>query len=575
MTNRRIRANLVALLFGLLATVTESTSSANPALKDYHSHEQLTQKLVELSQSGQARLTAIGKSQGGRNLWALTVGSGTGPAIVVVGSVQGSHLAGGELCLRMAERMIQAAGRDESVRGMLSQYTFHFLPRPDPDTSEKSLVGPWRLPAGNDRRTDDDRDFEFGEDPPEDLDGDGWITTMRVADETGDLMPHPDDNRVLIAADPNKNERGKFRVYVEGRDTDSDGRWNEDGGDGVNIDRNFPFGFQPFEPHCGPNAASEPEARALADFLFDHPEVAMVFSIGPEENLVHSWKPNGDRERQRIKTTVLGADAAAFEFLSNEYKQQTSITEGPGSTNASGSFISWAYFHLGKWSIGARGWSVPKVDAAAVSAKPDEKAPNEKAPDEKKPSDEKRGAEDLNALRWLQREGLDGFAPWTRIDHPDFPDRQTEVGGFRPFYLLNPPAKELDGIADKHYQFLMRLPDWMPRIAIAETRVEVLGAQVVRITAKSINRGFLATMPEMASVNGQGYPLQIELTAPAGSTFIQGSPRQRVARLRGNGGNQETVWLVRIPESNETSMQIHLSAPAVGAATAEIKIQGS
>ena len=44
----------------------------------------------------------------------------------------------------------------------------------------RNVSHPFREPAGNARKTDDDRDFEFGEDPPEDLNGDGWITQMRI-----------------------------------------------------------------------------------------------------------------------------------------------------------------------------------------------------------------------------------------------------------------------------------------------------------------------------------------------------------------------------------------------------------
>ena len=41
---------------------------------------------------------------------------------------------------------------------------------------------------------------------------------MRVEDETGDYFPHPDDPRVLIQADAKKNEKGKYRLLVEGKD---------------------------------------------------------------------------------------------------------------------------------------------------------------------------------------------------------------------------------------------------------------------------------------------------------------------------------------------------------------------
>ncbi len=40
---------------------------------------------------------------------------------------------------------------------------------------------------------------------------------MRVSDETGPYMLHAEDERVLIQADPKKNERGQFQLYRKAR----------------------------------------------------------------------------------------------------------------------------------------------------------------------------------------------------------------------------------------------------------------------------------------------------------------------------------------------------------------------
>lgn len=530
---------------------------ANPGLEGYQNQEALAKQLVELDRSDLVSLESIGVSRGGRNIWVLTVGSGAGPAVAVIGNVQGAHLVGSELCLRMAQQLVRRAETDESIKKLLAEHTFYFIPRPDPDTSEKLFVGPWRLPTGNDLRTDDDRDFEVAEDPYDDLNGDGWITMMRVADDAGTHVAHPDDPRILVAADKNKNERARYRVYTEGRDNDGDENWNEDPGDGVAFDRSFPFRYQPFAANRGPHAASEPETQLLINFLSDRPRIAMVVCFSPDENVIHPWKPNGDLERQRIKTTVLGADSPAYEFFSSEYKRLAGIQEAPGAADAPGSFAGWAYFHRGAWSLAIRGWSIPKVEPEG----------------DKKPKDGRAG-EELNALRWFERDKIDGFVEWKSVEHPDFPGKQVEVGGFRPGVFLNPPAKELDGLAEKHTQFLLGLPPLLPQISIAETRVEVLGANVVRVTAKCLNRGYLATMPEMGQVNGQAYPLQIRLSVPANTKFLKGSPRQRVPRLSGNGGSHESTWLLRLPGPPPATLKLELAAPAVGVSSAEVEIKG-
>jgi hypothetical protein len=190
----------------------------------------------------------------------------------------------------------------------------------------------------------------------------------------------------------------------------------------------------------------------------------------------------------------------------------------------------------------------------------------------KKLSGEKRGEEDLNLLRWLAKEKLDGFVDWKPVEHPSFPGKKVEVGGFKPFYTLNPPAKELDSLADKHLQFATALPKWLPKIAITEAKAESLGGGVYRITATVVNRGFLPTMPEMGQVNGEVFPLQISLTLPKGAALLQGNQRTKLPRIDGGGGKTEKTWLLRLGEEKPKSIEIQAWSPAVGRATATVAL---
>lgn len=538
----------------------------NTALEGYANHEAFTSQVKELDVSELVAVSSLGKSAGGRDVWLLAVGSGKmdeKPAIAIVGNVQGSHLAGGEIALRMARKLAEKAMNDEATRKLLDEQTFYFIPRPDPDGCEKCFAKPLWQRAGNDRKTDDDRDFAFGEDPPDDLNGDGIITMMRVEDETGDYFPHPDDARVLIEADAKKNEKGKYRLLVEGKDDDCDEKFNEDAGDGVAFNHNFTFGYKPFQPATGANAVSEPECRAVADFLYGRPNVAVLFCFSPEDNLFHPWKPDPQLERARIRTRVLGSDAALLEYIAGEYRKTHGGSDAPGPPDPSGSFSQWGYFHYGRWSLAARAWWVPKTEPP-MEAKPDG--------DAKKPSGEKRGSDEINLLRWLAKEKLAGFVDWQPVEHPGFPGKKVEIGGFKPFYSLNPPAKELDGLADKHIQFAVALPKWLSKLALIDVKAESLGNGVYRISATAVNRGFLPTMPEMGQVNGEAYPLQIALTLPKGAELLQGYPRTKLPRLSGSGGKAEKSWLLKLGEEKPKQLEIQAWAPAVGRAAVKVDL---
>ena len=72
------------------------------------------------------------------------------------------------------------------------------------------------------RPVDDDGDGLFDEDGLDDLDADGHITQMRIADPNGDYKPHPDFPNMLVKVKP--GEKGQYRLLgAEGIDNDGDG----------------------------------------------------------------------------------------------------------------------------------------------------------------------------------------------------------------------------------------------------------------------------------------------------------------------------------------------------------------
>ena len=107
--------------------------------------------------------------------------------------------------------------------------------------------------------------------------------------------------------------------------------------------------------------------------------------------------------------------------------------------------------------------------------------------------------------------------PWTAVEQPDFPGKKVQIGGFKPFLLLNPPAKELDSLAEKHLEFVWEFSGLLPQLALSDVKVESLGAGVYRVSCTALNTGYLPTMCEMGRINGAAYPLQIELRLPDGT----------------------------------------------------------
>jgi hypothetical protein len=370
-------------------------------------------------------------------------------------------------------------------------------------------------------------------------------------------MPHPADPRVMIEADPKKNERGRWTLVSEGIDDDSDEQLNEDGPGGVSPNRNFTHRYPFFQPGAGPHQVSEIETRAVADFAFARSNVALVFTFTPEDNLMDPWKPNPGAEGERIKMAILSADAEHQNYLAEQYRSLHGGKDAPASPRGEGSFSEWAYFHYGRWSLAARGWWVPKT------------AP----PPDVKPGDEKRGADDLNALWWLQKEKIDGFVPWAAVEHPGFPGKKVELGGFRPFVRLNPPATLLDALAEKHVRFLARLAELLPDVKLRDAKAEALGGGVFRVSMKVRNLGYLPTMSAMGKLTGRAYPLQVQIEPAEGMELLTGSRRMQIEPLAGGGGQAEATWLVRLGEAKATRVKLSVFSPSVGADSTTLELK--
>lgn len=592
-------------------------------LRGYSKFEDIEARLKRL-ESPQTKLTSLGKTLGGRDVWVLTVAKDlqqTKPAILIVGNVVAPHVIGRELATRMAEQVLQKAGTDDALTDLLDKHTLYFIPSPTPDATEKNFRFPVRSASGNNSKTDDDRDFEVGEDAPVDLNQDGWITMMRVQDDFGTHRTHPKDPRVLIPIDANKREVGQFKLLTESKDVDQDEQFGEDAADGVDFNRNFTFEYKVFSQGAGPHQVSEIETRALADFMFDHPNIAFVICFSPEDNLFHTWKGSAQTDSARIKTKVLSADQEHLNSLAESFRKLHGGKDAPASPAGEGSFSEFSYFHFGRWTLSSRGWWIPKIDRAknqekakaqekpadsstnsepannaepkqeAVESTSEKKAPEPEAAStasadkaKEQPAtkavdglveldkDDKRGAEDLAALSWFESQGISGFVDWQKIDHPDFPGKLVEVGGIKPLFALNPPVAQIDSLVSPHVSLLSLLARNWPKVEVREIKANDLGSGLFDIRCKIVNTGALPTMPEMGSVNRQWYPLQVKLLGADTAKMIEGSLRISVGKLSENGGEKELRWVFLQPSDKPADFRIEATAPTLSPVSVPITV---
>ena len=535
-------------------------------------------ELERLARSDRVGTIRIGESPGGRAISLASVSGGGAdgarPALLVVAGARSAHRIGTDVALALIERLSEDYGRDSAVTALLDRSTVLVLPLLSPDAAEASTRSPIQEQTRNESPFDDDRDGMVDEDGPDDMNGDGLITMMRIADPTGEWTEDADDPGLMRIADPAKGERRGWRLLPEGVDDDEDGRWNEDPPGGVDIGVNFPRDYSWFGDGAGDHPVSAPESRALAELLASRDDIAAVVVLGMHDNLLVPWKAcsrggngeegicpkeeRGGRLREPL-TTVLDDDATWFAEISARYREATgrSGADSLGIEPGGGDPLSWAYFHMGRWAFGSSVWTPPASSDRTEEADPtggDGVSADSATAAGADSADTGNGRQGRDAkkdpvaaqrrlLRWIRSNRPADFVDWAPVSHPDFPDRLVEVGGLAPFARWNPPAASRDSLIEGEVRFLMEFASLLPRVAIVEAVSEPLGDDTYRVTVHIANEGFLPTRTALAERLGRPRAIRVEIET-SGQEIVGGRRVQTIEALPGSGAATDLSWTV-------------------------------
>jgi hypothetical protein len=405
------------LLVGVLAF--SVGLSAEVKFDRYHNPAEVNKALEEYAAAGGAvKLHKLAQSPSGFPVYLLEIGPETGtadkslPAVFVAANMEGSVPLSTEAALHLIGQLVA----QEKVR---SDKTWYVLPMGNPDAAAKYFAEPLLMDPRNASPHNDDMDDRMDEDGVEDLNGDGLITRMRVKHPEGEWMPIEGEPRLMKRADWSKGEKGVYKLYTEGLDNDSDGRYNEDGPGGVNIGVQFPHLFKFFTAEGGTWAGSEAESFALIKFLSDHKEIGLTFVFGdtnfclvppragrrgeadlnaikiPERyagfmnadpnktytmpevmDMVKPMMPPGMEVSESMIASFLGLGAVVnplpedlkfYQKLSEDYKEflKTNKLDGKRLETArakDGSLELWSYYHLGLPSFSLDFWTLPEAE---------------------------------------------------------------------------------------------------------------------------------------------------------------------------------------------------------------------
>jgi hypothetical protein len=535
------------------------------AQNQYSNFKTMSDKINGLSKEYPSLCTikSLAKTAGGKEIWVLAIGTGnkdSKPGIALFGGVEGSHILGKELATGFAASLLKESALKE-IKDLLDKVTFYIFPDVSPDATEQYFADLKYERNINARSTDDDRDFVTDEDPYEDLNKDGLITLIRIKDPSGKYIESDEDKRVMVTADLSKGQTGSYLVYTEGVDNDKDGSFNEDGAGGVNFNRNFTYNYEEWGLNSGMYPISEPETKAVADFLFDHFNIYAVFAFGPQDNLGQPMKASerpatstsaqaargqgGGRSSEggdRRITSIMQTDETINKLVSDKYHEITGAKGAPLAKTTPGNFMEWSYYHYGRYSFSTPAWWYPV---------------------------EKGKSPEAAFLKFAEKNNINNvLVPWTEIKHPDFEGKKTEVGSIKPFVMINPPADTLGDLISKNYKFITAVAAMHPELEFLDIKTENSGENIFRVSLKIHNKGIFATCAEAGDNNMWTRIMRISLDPGKEQSIVSGLKVQRVARLEGDQ-SAEYSWLI----NGKGSLKVTAGALNTGTAITTIELK--
>jgi hypothetical protein len=179
---------------------------------------------------------------------------------------------------------------------------YHFFADAQTSSSDRSI----RVPK------DDDNDGLVDEDAPDDLDGDGNITQMRIKDPFGQYKADLEDKRILVRIKP--GEQGEYTLLgSEGIDNDQDGKLNEDAEGYLDPNRNWGYDWKPdyVQSGAGNFPLSGVGLKAINEFIFARPNILIGFAFHNSGGL---WL----RVPSEKSIVIDPSDIAAYDVIGKE-----------------------------------------------------------------------------------------------------------------------------------------------------------------------------------------------------------------------------------------------------------------
>lgn len=479
----------------------------------YYNYDEVNEALKALNKAypEMTKLEVVGKSEEGREIYALTINnSKTGeaaskPGVYVDGNIHGNEIQAGEVCLYYANMLLTKYGENEEVTKVVDRNAhyivpvvnvdgrFHFFEDAHTPNSSRSI----RVPK------DDDNDGLFDEDAPDDLDGDGSITQMRIKDPNGNYKADPDDPRILVRVEP--GEKGEYTLLgSEGIDNDNDGKLNEDAEGYLDPNRDWGYNWMPryVQSGAGDFPFSGVGIKAVGEYIMNRPNIIVAFSF---HNSGGMWL----RVPADKSTRIDPSDIAAYDVIGKNalkitpgYVYHASVDLYPTYGDSDGQL----FFNHGIFAFVGELFQRQQETYRENVNKPE---PKPEGDENRRAASAEKNREQMKFNDHLAQGEM--YKEWKTYMHPTY--GEIEIGGWVKMTSRLPQIFMLQELVHRNASVVFLAAENTPEISMEVFEVKDIGKNLNQVRVRLKNKNGLPTMttdsyknklytPDMLKVSG-------------------------------------------------------------------------
>ena len=439
-----------------------------PILNHFYNYEEIC-AYIEAAQKAHPdvmQVTSLAKTEGGRDIWCITLCKGGNPddkpAFYVQGGIHAQEGMGITCSLNFLWTVL------EKNPEILDNQTVYILPCVNPDGSNLCVTTGVEVRSKLERIPGLENAVI-----PQDLDGDGKILFMRWEDPNGYYVDLPECGNMLVHR--RAGDKGPFYSQItEGVVENYNGGSLQRGVRNLDFNRQYGVGWVD-NPNGGDFPGNHIEPRTIMKFMSTHPNIYVIMDVHcGTRALIYATPSNIADARLFKKLAMTCQEMTGIEAITHsDYARP----EGYPASNLRGHIDDYTYDALGipavtvelgngYNSLGMKSRDVFNADLY-----------------------ERELISQIVAMHAAKDRTI--ASPWKKINHPQL--GEIEVGGldYHGAYFMDPD--DMLELLPKVADYFMQVSKWVPILEFTDVTCEAMGGDVYRIRAGVINNGQLNT----------------------------------------------------------------------------------